>query len=109
MNILKDIHENKISERDAEEIIENLLKSPINVKYKKHIDKDGKIDITTILGMDKYEYTAYCQGAGLSTITNWRYRGWPIKCCETNNPIDYRNFGWFVKKCKNGKYGLVLL
>ena len=69
----------------------------------------NRVNLATAYEMNNYEQTAYCQAAPLSIIMQWRYNGWPDKCCITYEPLDYRRFRWLVKEYTSGKYGLMLI
>lgn len=106
MNILQELHNKRISSSQAYEMIDK-VRDDIDKGVYDTLLNMGRIDFASILGMDEYEYTAYCQGAPLSIISQWRYCGWPSKCCKTNLPIDYKQYHWFVKELDNGDYGLI--
>ena len=66
-------------------------------------------DLSAIIGMDRYEYTAHCHAVPLSVIADWRYNGWPTKYFDTGEPVNYKDGYWFARKIKGGKYGLMSL
>ena len=75
-------------------------------------DLDGTLlgsPFESLFGMDNFEFTAKCHGVPLSIVAQWRYQGWPDKCCVTNQRIDYRNDHWLAKEIANGEYGLMKL
>lgn len=107
MNILSEINEKRISEEEAYDLILKITKDVHAGKYPE-FEENNSVDLAKILEMDNYEYTAYCQGAGLFEITKWRYEGWPTKCAESNIPFNYKNYGWIVQEI-NDESKLVLL
>jgi hypothetical protein len=83
-NVLKEIYERKITEVQAEEILNAVLDSP----------EAGLV--ATLLGFSNVEWTAYAQGGSLDEIATWRYVGWPKNCVICGLPISVGSFGWFV-------------
>lgn len=108
MDVLLEIKNRKISVSEAHNIIDKAISDSNEGKYPE-FEYDGRVDLAAIIGMNEYEYTAYGHGADLETIANWRYDGWPTYCCKTGKPINYKNYGWFVTKCEDGKLGLKIL
>lgn len=100
MDILLEVYNKRISSSQAYEMIDK-IRDDIDDGVYGNLLKMNRIDFASILGMDEYEYT-YCQGAPLSIISQWRYCGWPCKCCKTNLPIDYKQYHWFVQELNNG-------
>ena len=103
IDIIKAIHEGEISLDEAYDIFDSIIE-----------DKDGnykdgeEIPILELTGMDNYEYTAFCQGAGLEDLVKWRYEGWPNVCARTGRKFDYKKYGWLVKEI-GGETKLILL
>lgn len=108
-DILQELHSNKIREDDAHEIISQIMHDIDNGLYDQFRLAGNRVDLAAAYGMNKYEWTAYCQGAPLSIIAQWRYNGWPDKCCNTDKELNYKHYHWLVKKDSNGEYGLMLV
>ncbi|GAB6982003.1 hypothetical protein [Prevotella dentasini] len=106
MDILKDLFLDNITEDGAYCKIDKVMDDIEHGSYDNLIDGEGRIDLASLLGMDEYEYTAYCQAAPLSVIAEWRYNGWPTRCCLTDRPLDYKEYHWFVTEYEHDKYGL---
>lgn len=49
------------------------------------------------LGLDRYEWTAVCQGISWAVLAEWRQHGWPTECAHCHKPIDYKKFGWMIR------------
>lgn len=109
MDILKELYYSLISEDDALTKVDHIFYDIRKGIYDKFKTDDTHINLAGIMGMDNYEYTAYCQAAPLSVIAKWRYEGWPNKCCKTGRDINYKNYHWIVKQCSDEKYGLMLI
>ncbi|GAB3254585.1 hypothetical protein GCM10027296_22890 [Chitinimonas naiadis] len=83
-DILREVSEKKLSESDAEQVLESLLDSP------------QAAEIETLLGFSRTEWTAYGQGALISELASWRKNGWPALCLVCGAKIDIGKFGWRV-------------
>ena len=99
MDILKELYEGLITEDEAYD------------KRERYVDEEGltRCDLGAIMGMDRYEFTAYLHAVPLSVIADWRYNGWPTKYFDTGEPVNYKEGYWFARKIKGGKYGLMSL
>ena len=106
VDILKELYDGLIDLKKAHQIIDKIVSDFHDIKSSNQKFDGG--GISEILGMNNYEYTAYCQGAELHEIAIWRYQGWPKICFETGKEFNYMDFGWIVKNV-NGKSKLVLL
>ena len=93
MDILKEVYYGLVSENDALTKVEHIFDGIRKGMYDKFKTDDTHIDLAAIMGMDNYEYTAYCQAAPLSVVAKWRYE----------------NYHWIVKRCSDGTYGLMLV
>lgn len=107
MDILKDLYQGRITEEEACDLFDQIVDDVHNGVY--GADDQGRVNIGSIMGMDKYEETAAAQSAPLSVISRWRYEGWPDKCCVTGESIDYKQWYWLVKRLPDGSYGLMKL
>lgn len=105
MNILKELYNKKITEDEACQFIDTIFDKIKDDSYDSKLE-EHKINLAAIFQMDEYEYTAYCQGAPLFVISKWRYEGWPQKSCNTKEPIDYKQYHWFVEEVKPDIWGL---
>ena len=76
--------------------------------YETIMDSDQVSNIKNLMCLNNYEWTAFCQGLPLETLSDWRYKGWPNKCIVTGQNISIEGYHWLVKK-KKGKYGLFSL
>ena len=95
MDILDLLYQNKISLKEAENILDDIAK-----QY--HEDKQS-LDWRLEGGFSEYEATAYAQGAFLNDIAKFRYDGWPNSCCVCNLPLDYTQYGWWFSYEEKGR------
>lgn len=97
-----------MSDSEARSKVEEIVQNVHRGSYHHLVDNEGRIDIAPLLYFNEYEYTAFCQGIDLRVLATWRYEGWPDKCAKTGEKINYKEYGWLVKKI-DGKTGLVLI
>ena len=113
MDILKELYEGLITEDEAYDKIDQVREDIHKGLYREfsHVNEEGVRvwDLSAIIGMDRYEYTAHCHAVPLSVIADWRYNGWPTKYFDTGEPVNYKEGYWFARKIKGGKYGLMSL
>ncbi len=112
MDILKELYEGLITEDEAHDKINQAMGDMHKGLYGEfsYVDDGVRVwDLSAIIGMDRYEYTAYLHGVPLSVIADWRYNGWPTKYFDTGEPVNYKDGYWFARKIKGGKYGLMSL
>ena len=113
MDILKELYEGLITEDEAYDKIDQVREDIHKGLYREfsHVNEEGVRvwDLSAIIGMDRYEYTAHCHAVPLSVIADWRYNGWPTKYFDTGEPVNYKDGYWFARKIKGGKYGLMSL
>jgi len=95
MDILDLLYRNKISLKEAEETLDNIVKQF-------HRD-DQSLDWRVEANFSEFEATAYAQGAFLNDIAKLRYEGWPSSCCMCNLPLDYTQYGWWFSYDENGQ------
>ena len=110
MDNLKYLYEGRISEDQAYDIFDREVDAFHAGEFE--TSDDGTLlgsPFESLFGMDNFEFTAKCHGVPLSIVAQWRYQGWPDKCCVTNQRIDYRNDHWLAKEIANGEYGLMKL
>jgi hypothetical protein len=107
MDLLEELYNKKITLDEAYDKYDKIREEIDEGKYHS-IVHNGRIDLASLLGMDKYEYTAFGHGAGLDSIAKWRYEGWPGVCAESGKKFYYKEYGWLVKEI-NGKDVLVLI
>ena len=75
MDILKEVYYGLVSENDALTKVEHIFDGIRKGMYDKFKTDDTHIDLAAIMGMDNYEYTAYCQAAPLCRTSRlYRYR-----------------------------------
>lgn len=108
-NVLQELYSNNITEDEAHELMSQIMCDIECGHYDQFRLVENRVDLATAYGMNNYEWTAYCQGAPLLVIAQWRYNGWPDKCCITNEPLDYIKYHWLVKEYAPEKYGLMKL
>lgn len=87
MDILKDYLEKKITINEAYRIID--LK----------VEKNPK-GIPKVLGLSNQEWTAYCFGASIVTLSKWRNKGWPKECSICGSSLDFTEYNWIVSNNK---------
>ena len=92
VDILKEIHENKITSDEGYDIIDETVDKFHDDKLTTTIEEE--------LNLNKYEWAAYCYTASLETIVRWRYKGWPIACEHCGKPINYQKYYWIVREDK---------
>ena len=56
------------------------------------------------LGFSDFEASAYLQGATIEDLYELRYEGWPSKCCNCKQPLDYKSYGWMIRHINNAIY-----
>lgn len=88
IDVLKDLHENKISLDEAWEIYDRIM-------------EENPGEIGTLLNLSLTEMTAFVHGAGFEDLARWRYSGWPVNCAICGKGMVIENFGWIVKEGKN--------
>jgi hypothetical protein len=68
----------------------------------------GESDATwnEALGLSNNEATAFLHGASLGDLASLRYAGWPTTCCRCHRPLDYRAYGWWFVRDKEGRPSL---
>jgi len=92
------------------DVIDSLIKKEITLTeaydfYDQIIDSDSAHAMQQ-MGLNKYEWTAFCQAAPLETLASWRAEGWPRTCLRCHKEIEVQAFGWFVIE-ENQKHFLV--
>ena len=95
-DVLKYVYEGRWTEDDAHDFFDVV------------IDSD-EVWLEKPLCMSRQEWTALGQGTPFEVIAKWRYEGWPDKCIETGEPINYKEFGWFVVEYDEDLYSLIKL
>ncbi len=87
-DILCDLISEKITLKDAEIIFDNTVSG----------FHSGKVsDICSELNLNKYEWTAICQGIDFDVLAMWRKNGWPTYCNKCKSELNYKDFGWLIK------------
>lgn len=76
--------------------------------YDSIMDSDESPNIQEKFSFSRAEWTAFCQGAPLEVLANWRYDGWPSVCEKTGRQIDISQFGWMVVE-SNNSFSLIKL
>jgi hypothetical protein len=99
IDLLKLIHLDEISIEEAYEYEDRVLEA----FHRGELSSNWSDD----LGLDRFEATARAHGASYEHLVQFRYNGWPERCAECHQPIDYRDFGWFCKRDEEGKAILV--
>ena len=100
MDILKELYEGLITEDEAHDKINQAMGDMHKGLYGEfsYVDDGVRVwDLSAIIGMDRYEYTAYLHGVPLSVIADWRYNGWPTKYFDTGEPVNYKE-GYYVRR-----------
>ena len=99
MDILKELYEGLITEDEAYDKREQVMEDINKGLYREfcYVDEEGltRCDLGAIMGMDRYEFTAYLHAVPLSVIADWRYNGWPTKYFDTGEPVNYKEGYWF--------------
>jgi hypothetical protein len=108
IDILKSINGNEISKYNAYKLLDKIIANPIQYAEESEIE-GNRVNMAAIIGMDNYEYTAFCHGAGLLDISSWRYKGWPTRCFKTGKLFNYKNYGWRIVTDKKEQSRIVLL
>ena len=100
MDILKELYEGLITEDEAYDKREQVMEDINKGLYREfcYVDEEGltRCDLGAIMGMDRYEFTAYLHAVPLSVIADWRYNGWPTKYFDTGEPVNYKEGYWFM-------------
>jgi hypothetical protein len=86
-DVLQDLIEGKITKENAEDILSEVLE-----------DMNRTVPVHELLGMSRYEWTAYGHGADFLDIANWRAHGWPNQCFICGQPINVEQFGWLTRE-----------
>jgi len=105
MDLLQELYYGEVTIDEAYDKYDRIQGEIEKGKYTENMI-NNTIEMGTIMGMNNYEYTALCQGAPLNIIANWRYKGWPDKCCISNRKFNYQNYNWLVVELENEEYGL---
>lgn len=89
IDLLNMIYQNKISDEEAQQILDRTVCAF-------HAEK-LKTDIPSELMLDHYEWTAICQGIDLNVLAKWRAEGWLGQCSLCKRDLDYKDYGWVIK------------
>ena len=107
MDILKELYEGLITEDEAYDKREQVMEDINKGLYREfcYVDEEGltRCDLGAIMGMDRYEFTAYLHAVPLSVIADWRYNGWPTKYFDTGEPVNYKEGYWLSLREKKDK------
>ena len=102
MDILKELYEGLITEDEAYDKREQVMEDINKGLYREfcYVDEEGltRCDLGAIMGMDRYEFTAYLHAVPLSVIADWRYNGWPTKYFDTGEPVNYKEGYWLEER-----------
>jgi hypothetical protein len=92
IDLLELLHNGRISTDEAYDLFDKVVND-----YHR-----GKINIAwpEATGLNEYEASAKLQGATLEELEKLRYNGWPDKCCRCNKSIDYKSYGWMIRRIK---------
>ena len=84
-DILKELYENKIDEKQAETHCKKVMKKDLCI-------------ISDLLGLDLHtEYRARAvSGLSLKILAKWRYEGWP-SCCICCESVDFKKDKWLAQ------------
>jgi hypothetical protein len=86
-DLLKELIDGKVTEEQAENVLSEILE-----------DMDRTVPVQELIGMSRYEWTAYGHGTDLKDIARWRSHGWPDRCFVCGQPINVEAFGWLPRE-----------
>ena len=86
-DILREIYDKKITEKQAEALVEEALEKAATQDF-------------DLLGFDLgTEWTALAlHGISYKTVARWRYEGWPNVCVVCKKKLDVKNGNWMALK-----------
>ncbi|ANU27066.1 hypothetical protein [Planococcus versutus] len=60
---------------------------------------DGELDgeLNFLLGMDNFEWAAFCHAMDLEVLAEWRRTGWPDVCSFCHSNLNFREYGWTIQ------------
>lgn len=94
-DVLAELASHAITLEEAESLYDAILES------------DRRSAVRELLGMTRFEWTAFGHGVGLEELARWRVDGWPRLCEICGKQVSPPEFGWLAREESSGSHRLV--